>query len=67
MTAKDKAIELHRKYWKIDTNNDYWTVSHLLAKKMAIIAVEEIINSGKDVDQFAYSYWYEVKKEIIKL
>ena len=64
MEAKDKAKELVDKYWQIDTQNDYWTVSLFLAKKMASIAVDEIIRVLQDEQDW---YWENVKLEIWKL
>ena len=61
MKAEEKAKELVDKYWKIDTNNDYWSVSLQLGKKMADIAVDEILQLNVDVD-----YWKQVKLEITK-
>ena len=58
---KDKAKELVDKYWKIDTNNDYWMVDLQLGKKMANIAVDEILQLNVDVE-----YWKAVKLEITK-
>jgi hypothetical protein len=73
MTPQEKANELVNKYWKINTENDYWTVSLSLGKRMAIIAVDYIITSNPHSNPFntdVYStmdYWQEVKKEIEKL
>lgn len=63
MNPKEKANEIVNKYL-IGTPIGFHIKE---AKLCALIAVGEIINSGKDVDQFADSYWYEVKKEIEKL
>lgn len=35
-----------------------------VAERYALIAVDEILKAGKDVDEFCDSYWLEVKKEI---
>ena len=77
MTPKEKAKELYNKYWDIDGLGYYrdedgfivWSTSIIgkQAKQCALIAVDEIIKSGKDVDEFAESYWYKVKQEIEKL
>jgi len=62
MTPKEKAKELFDKYqiagsqWYVDTT-----------KKYALITVDEILQSGKDVDEFADSYWLQVKQEIENL
>jgi hypothetical protein len=37
------------------------------AQQCALIAVDEILQAGKDVDQFCDSYWQEVKQEIENL
>jgi hypothetical protein len=36
-------------------------------KQCAIVAVDEILKAGKDVDEFANNYWLQVKQEIEKL
>ena len=62
MTPKQKAKQLFDKYqdagskWYVDTT-----------KKYALITVNEIIEAGKDVDEFADSYWLQVKQEIENL
>ena len=62
MTPKEKARELFDKYqiagsqWYVDTT-----------KKYALITVDEILQSGKDVDEFADNYWLQVKQEIENL
>lgn len=61
MKAEEKAKELVDQYWKINTNNDYWRVDLQLGKKMANIAVDEILQLNVDVD-----YWKQVKLEITK-
>lgn len=67
-TPQEKAKELVDKYWKINTNNDYWTVSLSLGKKMAKIAVDEIIKSHTyGLSTELETYWNEVKEEINKL
>ena len=74
MKAEEKAKELVDKYWKIDTNNDYWSVSLELGKKMADIAVDEIIKecyrwTGQGNGQWEngrLEYWERVKYEIKK-
>lgn len=72
MTPELKAAELVDKYWKINTNNDYWTVSLHLGKKMAKIAIDEIINELVKLSNGEFTfireveYWQEVKHEIDK-
>jgi hypothetical protein len=67
MTTKEKAKELVDKYWNIDTQNDYWSVSLFLAKKMASIAVDEILNAIEYLDDDSELFWENVKLEIWKL
>jgi hypothetical protein len=76
MTLKEKANELVDKFWKENTKGILFTddfnperEQRLLdkAKNLALIAVNEIIKAGKDVDEFADSYWYQIKQEIEKL
>ena len=62
MTPKEKAKELMLKYYNLIPMN---TVS--FSKQCALIAIDEIIQSWKDVDEFCDSYWQEVKQEIGKL
>jgi hypothetical protein len=74
MTPKEKAIELRQEF--VFRINEYiepktWdeveslnTLIYKAAKDCAELAVEEILNSGKDVDEFCDSYWQEVIKEI---
>jgi hypothetical protein len=61
MTPKQKAKELVE---KMEKDFQYFA-SREIAKQCALIAVDEIINSGKDVDEFADAYWEEVKQEIL--
>ena len=63
MTPKEKAQELVAKMTR-PINDDYYVDFNYYSKECALIAVEEILNSGKDVDEFCDSYWQEVKKEI---
>jgi polyhydroxyalkanoate synthesis regulator phasin len=63
MTPKEKAKELIDKFTDVEDGEMYIGK----AKQCALIAVDEIINSGKDVDEFADAYWQEVKQEIEKL
>ena len=65
-TPQEKAKELVNKYWKINTSNDYWTVSLSLGKKMAKIAIDEILGMV-DEESLYFEYWQEVKEEINKL
>jgi formylmethanofuran dehydrogenase subunit E len=68
MTPKEKAIELVSKYY------GHFTAHMSIAKKCALIAVDEIIadyredyeSINKDIYTI-YSWWQEVKQEIEKL
>ena len=59
-------------------NNFYQPLGHLKcgvnntimwehAQQCALITCDEIIKSGKDVDEFSDSYWQEVKQAIEQL
>jgi hypothetical protein len=77
MTPKEKAEVLISKYKKApfnctDCDMPYCDVpctrlSLQESKECALIAVDEILKAGQDVDEFADSYWQEVKQEIEKL
>ena len=77
MTPKEKAKELVDKFYQrfpltmdvITTRGDLsWEYDNWKeAKECALIAVDEIIEAGKDVDEFANAYWYKVKAEIDNL
>jgi hypothetical protein len=66
MTPKEKADELYVGYW-------YLTNDSRIAKKCALIAVDEIAKCTKyekqkfENDRFSEDYWQEVKQEIEKL
>jgi hypothetical protein len=79
MTPKEKAKELFEKYFLLHESatdeNGVWILSALnkaLAKKCALIAVDEILQSDGwsssrlEWDMYA-SYWNKVKQEIEKL
>jgi hypothetical protein len=68
MTPKEKATELVEKFYsKTDALGLVLCVYWSNAKQCALIAVDEILNAGKDVDEFADAFWQEVKQEIINL
>ena len=80
MTPKDKANELVDRMYFIISNNGQFTGVHSIpnkfaeAKKCALIAVDEIIESvlpssdfGGDINKNTVEYWQEVKQEIEKL
>jgi hypothetical protein len=60
MTPKEKAIQLYNKFYGIP-------LYIKTIKECCYIAVDEILESGKDVDEFNDSYWLSVKEEINKL
>jgi hypothetical protein len=68
MTPKEKADELYVGYW-------YLTNDSRIAKKCALIAIDEILNfdlKAKNESQFIIErrieeYWQEVKTELEKL
>jgi hypothetical protein len=80
MTAKEKALELVDKYFLLHESatdeNGVWVLSALnrgLAKKCALIAVDEILEAitfnmydDEDYNKEDY-YWEQVKIEIEKL
>jgi len=70
LTPEEKAKMLVNKF-KCNTrafNETNGWQDHLYnAKQCALIAVDEILNAGKDVDEFAESYYQQVKTEIEKL
>ena len=76
MTPKEKAFELYKMYNNIiideviEMKLVYLLMTDKMAKKAALIAVDEIIDSLQiknypQADQ--YEYWNEVKHEINKL
>jgi hypothetical protein len=69
MTPKEKAGELRNKmYLKIPTVYDPTGLAHYpIAKEMALIAVDEILDIVKHIDVDSEDYWQEVKQEIINL
>ena len=71
MTPKEKAEELIRKYYRWGLHKDGQSLSWLESKQCAIIAVDEIINTGLLLDSSIYvtvktslNYWQQVKQEI---
>ena len=77
MNPKEKAVQLFNSYYVsiLEINHDLSeeVIISILAKKQALIAVTEIINSNPHSNPFntdVYStmkYWIEVKNEIEKL
>lgn len=76
MTAKDKAIELFKGFFKLIATDDvYEDLYCQTAKQCSLIAVDEMLNYEFDsnnesqdrlVSRYEY-YWQEVKAEIEKL
>ena len=80
MIPKEKAESLVDRMYFIISNNGQFTGVHSIpnkfaeAKKCALIAVDEIIESvlpssdfGGDINKNTVEYWQEVKQEIEKL
>lgn len=73
MNPKEKANELFDKYLSINLSQVNDLVNGIriaLAKKSALIAVNEIIKAKKldlGIMSLDYKYWEKVKKEIEKL
>jgi hypothetical protein len=71
MKAKEKAEELVNKFYEIENNSDYFGVNWKIAKRCALIAVDEIINYTFDEDNVGtyifIEYLLDVKQEIEKL
>ena len=75
MTPKEKAIDLVDTYkfvlWSEDTQCGDEILCTGIAKRCALIAVDEIINQCWDYREIdleaSYNYWDEVKHEIKKL
>lgn len=70
MTSKEKAVQLFNKYYVsiLEVNNDLSEeiLISILAKKHALIAVDEILEANHIwyKDAIPYKYWIEVKNEI---
>ena len=71
MTAKEKAEELYIKYNNllvdeiIDNKPTYFIMTHKMAVKSALLAVNELIDNCENI--FEAEYWQEVQQEINKL
>lgn len=68
MTPKEKAEELLNKYKDLSivttyNGNDY----NIVAKKCALILVDEIITNRKEIHMKNKLYWQKVKQEIENL
>ena len=60
MEAKQKAEELMLKFLRVDNNTKEW-LNIYIAKQMAIIAVEEIL---EECLQIKVDFWQNVRSEI---
>ena len=69
MTSKEKAIELVKKFRRYACMGRFECKyeRHQNAKKIAIIAVDEILNLCWNGNKTALDFWNEVKQEIEKL
>jgi hypothetical protein len=75
MKEKRKAEELTHKFYEIENDSQYFGVNWKVAKKCAIIAVDELIESHLLLTTThdtkpsirCKRYWQEVKQEIEKL
>ena len=63
MTPKEKAKELFDSYWYCLMQSDI-NKRHYWSKQCALIAVDEIYNSGLLMMVEDEQYWYDVKQEI---
>ena len=73
MTPKEKAKELQLKYY-VNIPLNCLMLDENLSKKMALIAVDELIEHlqpasdfGGEINKYTIEYWQEVKQEIEKL
>ena len=66
MTPKEKAKELVNRFAKLPEEGSLmWYLSFEIAKKCALIAVDEILDTIKwCIGDSQVEYWQEVKKEI---
>jgi hypothetical protein len=73
MTPKEKAEDILDKCYGVEVESVYFGVNHYLAKKFALIVVDEVQQLIKDLssckNRFIYiidemNYWQEVKQEI---
>lgn len=68
MKPKEKAEELVLKYLRLQEVDSYDWFNTPLAKKCALIAVDELIyETHFEVPNIRQRYWIEVKHEIEKL
>lgn len=70
MTAKEKALGLWWKYYsRIEhlLSEEYSPHEKDITKKLAVIAVDELIDAIEQDESNIINYWLEVKKEIERL
>lgn len=72
MTPKQKATELFEKMLSTDKVDNYSFVSYNVAKKCALICVDEILDDdvydlSEKLFENRIEYWQEVKQEIENL
>lgn len=71
MNAKIKAVELFNQYYAIlldaDSDISQEVLISVLAKKMALICVDEIIKSLTYTSDARQIFWMQVKQEIENL
>jgi hypothetical protein len=68
MTPKEKAEELVNKFLIETENRTYCGLYRTVAKKCALIAVDELIYETQfEVPNIRQRYWEEVKKELEKI
>jgi hypothetical protein len=67
MTPQEKAVELYNRYFDLGRDFTRGASMKEFSKLCALLAVDEMTNVIKDLDNWAYTYWIEVKKEIEKL
>ncbi len=67
--AEKKAEELISKFVKITNEHDFYEIENPLSIQCALVAVDEIIKATpmyKGIVNPEWSYWQEVKKQIVK-
>jgi hypothetical protein len=68
MKPKEKAKELFNKFNSALIDEiKHNAARNFVSFNCALIAVDEIMKAGSDVDEYAECYWQEVKIEIEKL
>ena len=73
MTPKEKAFELYKMYNNIlieeiiDRRPTYLVMTHKMAKKSALIAVDEVLSLCWGGNQIGIKHWQDIRNEIEKL